>query len=223
MQKKRIQDLHYSDPFNLPKTKRLWLQGLFSIPQGRSSTVLEMVDHSSFFVWQRNKAILSVSPKLGPLIGCLGISPFQPPPGEGRVGRLSGYPVVGLPVIEPCLNHIWSTDWLQNFRTVVENRGKFDVAAAEASFCLEDIVLFCLADGLEILPEENTDYWRIRNRGFGTHNVPNTPLWWVTQTGPLTLSIGEPQFQTSYHPEKQIWCVKFSPEEGNFHVRFCFG
>ena len=75
VQKKRIQDLHYSDPFNLPKTKRPLTTSPFSFPQGRSSTVLEMVDCCVPSLSDKEiKLLFQFPPKLGPLIGCLGIS-----------------------------------------------------------------------------------------------------------------------------------------------------
>ena len=76
LQKKRIQDLHYSDPFKLPQTKRALIQGLSLFPREGAAHSWGASLLCSFFAWQRNKATLSLSPKTQPrgLTGRLGIS-----------------------------------------------------------------------------------------------------------------------------------------------------
>lgn len=79
----------------------------------------------------------------------------------------------GLPAIEPCPNHIWPTDWVAELQDRGGEQGTVWSSSGWGLFCLEDTVFSLVCDGLNFHSEENTDYWRIRNRGFGTHSVPN--------------------------------------------------
>ena len=212
---------------NYPRPKEPWYKACLCSP-GKEQHILEVLACCvPSLPDKETKLLFLFPPKLSPVAwldawGFLSMSASSRRE-EGWKTSPTGPGCQGLLAIEPCPNHIWPTDWVPELQDCGGEQGKVWRSSGWGFFCLEDTVSSLVCNGLNFHSEKNTDYWRIRNRGFGSHNVPNRLTFVSHPDWDFDLAHRGTSVPNLWISLKRKILMLIFLEEGNYDIRCCFG